>query len=115
MKGAAHWNWKGDNVERPAAGRLRALRLYPHLPPCQCGGKSERHHKDGNTLNNAPDNIEFKCRRCHMRDDGRLEAFIAKRRERPAPQPKPCVECGLPSNPVRKGHCRRCYDKRRRG
>lgn len=59
------------------AGRRRAQRLYPALPPCErCGGdKAERHHKDANTMNNLRQNIEFICRRCHMQADGRMAAF----------------------------------------
>jgi hypothetical protein len=38
----------------------------------------ERHHKDGNPLNNDPGNIDRLCRRCHMVVDGRLDAFRAR-------------------------------------
>lgn len=60
-------------------GRRRAQRLYKTMLPCErCGGKSyDRHHIDGNTLNNAPGNIQFLCRKCHMLEDGRLAAFKA--------------------------------------
>lgn len=75
-------HWKGENVSAKG-GRKRALRMYPALGPCvKCGcTRAERHHRDGNTANNAPDNIEIVCRRCHMTEDGRLEAFtrMAKR------------------------------------
>ena len=76
-RGSDHYAWQGDLVSE-RGGRNRALRLYPKIPPCErCGNeKSERHHRDGNTANNAPDNIAPLCRKCHMEVDGRLEAFV---------------------------------------
>jgi hypothetical protein len=42
----------------------------------RCGKPGrDRHHRDGNTLNNEPENIECLCRRCHMEIDGRLARF----------------------------------------
>lgn len=71
-------NWKGD-AAGIKAGRSRALKAFPVIPPCErCGAaESERHHRDENTLNNDPDNIRFLCRRCHMVEDGRLAALPA--------------------------------------
>lgn len=68
--------WKGDNA-KVETGRARALSIYRDIGPCtRCGNpKSERHHIDGNTLNNNPKNIEVLCRRCHMQADGRLDKF----------------------------------------
>lgn len=73
--GAENCNWKGDAAKQ-RSGRSRALRLYPTIGPCRkCGAKkAERHHINGNTLDNSPENIEALCRRCHMDSDGRLEA-----------------------------------------
>ena len=75
-----HW-WKGDLITE-RSGRTRALRAYPEVKPCSCcGSKSaERHHKDGDTKNNSESNIEFLCRSCHMKSDGRLAALIESRR-----------------------------------
>lgn len=72
-RGEQHHNWRGDGVSRKG-GRKRALRTYVDIGPCvQCGAtRAERHHKDDNTANNAPDNIEILCRRCHMMADGRI-------------------------------------------
>lgn len=74
--GADHPNWKGNKIT-VKGGRTRAIRLYPQVGPCiVCGNKkSERHHIDENTANNAPINIIILCRKCHMRADGRLEQF----------------------------------------
>lgn len=82
-KGAANGLWKGDNASI-YAGRNRARRLYPNNRPCElCGSlKVERHHKDGNTVNNASYNIIFVCRRCHMLIDGRWHIFVANYCER---------------------------------
>lgn len=67
-----HPNWKGDDVT-PESGRCRALRMFPAQPCSECGNaKAERHHRDGNTLNNAAENISFLCRACHMREHARI-------------------------------------------
>lgn len=72
-RGERHWNWRGDQAS-VKTGRTRAERLYPESRPCEKCGKpgAERHHEDGDTLNNDPGNIRFLCRRCHMEEDGRL-------------------------------------------
>jgi len=68
-----HPAWKGDKAS-VKAGRSRALRLFPPQPCSVCGkARAERHHIDGNTLNNKPGNILFVCRKCHMAKDGRHE------------------------------------------
>ena len=68
-----HPAWKGDKAS-VKAGRSRALRLFPPQPCSVCGkARAERHHLDGNTLNNEPGNIMFVCRKCHMAKDGRHE------------------------------------------
>lgn len=79
LLGSANPNWKGDNVTRLSA-RGRTHKLYPLLPCKICGEKKnlQRHHKDNNTANNLPNNIQFLCARCHMELDGRL----SKSRER---------------------------------
>lgn len=66
-------SWSGDNVSKKG-GQARCRRLYPDIGPCVlCGDTySERHHIDGNTANNEPENIAVLCRRCHMKSDGRL-------------------------------------------
>ena len=74
--GERNHGWKGDRIQ-PKSGRSRAQRLYPNIGPCHnCGNpNSERHHLDGNPVNNAPENIVVICRRCHMLSDGRLGKF----------------------------------------
>lgn len=78
--GSNNARWKGDQAGAQA-GRLRAEKMYRKIGPCvRCGSeRSERHHKDGNTLNNDPSNIEIVCRRCHMEEDGRLSQFALDR------------------------------------
>jgi hypothetical protein len=49
-------------------GRKRAQRAYPDLVECKsCGATDnlQRHHKDRDTMNNDPDNIETLCASCH--------------------------------------------------
>jgi len=64
--------WVGENI-KPESARCRARRTY-RIKFCRiCGGKAEIHHKDGNPLNNEPDNIDFLCRKHHMELDGRIK------------------------------------------
>ena len=58
--------WKGEKATKNA-GRGRAWRWV------KCPKGFERHHVDGNPLNNAPENIMFVTRKQHMILDGRLE------------------------------------------
>ena len=76
-KGRDSSSWKGDDAT-VGAGRMRARKLYPNPKPCEyCNNpKAERHHKDGNTLNNKPDNVVWRCRRCHMIEDGRMKKVL---------------------------------------
>lgn len=71
--GSRNPQWKGDGAS-VKTGRNRAWAMYKNIGSCtNCGNaKAERHHIDGNTLNNAPTNIEIVCRKCHMAHDGRL-------------------------------------------
>ena len=72
--GEEHHAWKGDKATKNS-GHHRAHRRFPDIGPCtKCGNpKSQRHHIDGNPLNNAAENIMIVCYRCHMEIDGRLE------------------------------------------
>lgn len=102
-------SWKGDSAQDNAK-RERARRLY-RLAACEvCGAKAtDRHHRDTNTGNNHPSNIQKLCRRCHMLIDGRLESFVTSAS---APKlvspPKPCINCERPSKPLRRGRCGTC-------
>lgn len=103
--------WKGEEAGEDA-GRARARAAYA-LGSCERCGRpgTDRHHKDGDTLNNDPGNIEILCRRCHMKADGRLDKFV-EMANWPKPhlltEVTPCVVCGQPFKPLRKGRCRRC-------
>jgi len=71
--GVRHANWVGSDVS-VKGGRTRALRLYPQGPCVDCGSeKGERHHVNGDTSDNSPENVKFPCRSCHMKCDGRLQ------------------------------------------
>ena len=108
--------WRGDAVGA-AAHRRRARYCHPQLGLCQdCGDRpaSERHHVDGDVTNDDPANIALLCRRCHMRQDGRLAALIAANKSRRRVlSPKPCALCGKPYKPLRRGLCGKCYDRLR--
>ena len=115
-----HPDWLGDKVSE-AGGRSRARLWYPSLEPCvDCGGQgADRHHSDGNTTNNEPDNVVSLCRRCHMIRDGRLDALPHFNRERAlnanaarwkdrqdttARPGDPCPQCGKRLNTGRRRH-----------
>lgn len=110
--GPSHHAWKGDKA-KVASGRYRARSMY-ELGDCEkCGNPAtDRHHKDGNTLNNKPRNIIPLCRRCHMIEDGRL----ARLRLVPhyTTDPSPCSICSKLSKPLRRGRCHRCNEFLRR-
>ncbi len=67
-RGSDHHSWRGDTISEKG-GRSRALRALPIIGPCvDCGSEnSERHHEDGNTLNNDLSNIVPLCHGCHAR------------------------------------------------
>lgn len=114
-KGSTHPCWLGDAAS-DNGGRQRAQKAFQLGPCARCGKPGhDRHHKDGNTKNNSPDNVEVLCRRCHMVTDGRLEAFAANgqaamQRKAASCPTLPCVNCGAPAPPRkrRKGRCTAC-------
>jgi hypothetical protein len=59
-------NWKGENITK-SEGRHRARKMYP------CPKGYERHHIDGNPLNNDPYNIRIVKRKEHLVIDGRIK------------------------------------------
>lgn len=79
QRGELHPSWKGGRVT-PNSGRSRALKLYVDVEPCRLCiaegieqvGRSERHHKDGDTRNNGASNIDWLCRTHHIRVEDRM-------------------------------------------
>lgn len=63
----------GALVETPTLSgiRQRAQRAYTRGPVCECCGQThqqmDRHHKDGDPTNNAPDNLQTLTAPCHAR------------------------------------------------
>lgn len=108
--GPDHHSWKGD-VATKKAGSSRARRWYA-IGNCENCGKvaSDRHHKDGNTLNNTASNLQALCRKCHMEADGRLARFSALPKDHLKRPALPCENCGMLSKPkpLRKGRCHKC-------
>lgn len=83
--GDEHHAWTGD-VTDEKNGRKRARARIDTDQCSSCGEVGPRidvHHIDGNTSNNDLGNLVALCRRCHMREDGRLDAFreLAKRNQ----------------------------------
>ena len=81
LAGKDHPNWKGDEVSTKAA-RNRARAVIPTLGVCEhpdcTAPAADRHHIDGDTLNNTRANLAGLCRRHHMEADGRLAALAAQ-------------------------------------
>lgn len=66
------------------AGHAIAQRLYEAKKCSVCGtteGTLHRHHIDGDTFNNEPDNILICCPRCHMTEDGRIDKAARRLKE----------------------------------
>jgi hypothetical protein len=107
--------WKGDAISK-ASGRARARRQYKTLGQCElCDDLAvDRHHRDDNPRNNDVSNIQYLCRACHMKIDGRAAELSARSSApRPIQDPKPCDNCASLYKPLRKGLCSRCYAKQR--
>lgn len=59
-----------SNTTNKKTGRARARRWFVSRPCEICGEeKSQRHHKDGNPLNNLPENIAMLCAKHHVHAD----------------------------------------------
>lgn len=93
------------------AGHKKARVLYPVIEACEeCDvvAAVDRHHVDGDTHNNARENVQFLCRRCHMAADGRLAALRAFG-VASAKDPAPCQNCGRETRERKYGRCGACY------
>lgn len=119
--GSGNPNWRGD-TNNVRTGRTRAYRWFKSQRPCEeCGDKeSERHHVDGNPLNNVTENIKWLCRRHHMKADGRTKRLLRAAHEshklngRWSIKHTKCVRCGTTEvRHHRKGLCRACDSARR--
>lgn len=111
--GESHYAWKGDSaLANTKRERVANRPLDGVCERCAVKPGTDRHHKDGDPGNNAPSNLTLLCRSCHMIEDGRLERFMAYKP--PVTPPKPCVECGKPSKPLRRGLCHACNERLRR-
>lgn len=112
--GEGHPLWKGDRIETKVGGRTRCQKMFK-ITPCERCGKPgrDRHHKDGNTKNNVPSNVQILCRRCHMIIDGRLGRFVAAgapTRTARATTMKTCVACKCDTLKTTHNRCKTCYD-----
>jgi hypothetical protein len=68
---AGNPRWAGDHPKNPKkTGHQRAKRLFGNRKGL------EKHHIDGNPLNNNPSNILWVTRKEHMELDGRLSNLI---------------------------------------
>jgi len=107
---------RDDEVKGAHTGRQRARKLFPVLGMCEkCENKPafERHHLDGNQLNNHPQNVARLCRHCHMIEDGRLVLLTLRNAgglNRKQRNQNPCSVCGTDWFPLRKGRCAKCSE-----
>ena len=60
---------------KPQSGRAQAERKFP------CPKGYERHHIDGNPLNNDPSNIQITKRKDHMIVDGRIDKTLERNKK----------------------------------
>lgn len=84
------------------AGRKEAQRRYPITSTDRCAAccgteTLQRHHKDRNPTNNAPENIEIVCVDCHAKEHRRVK-------------PRPCVICRRVYQPERGRRGKLCPD-----
>ena len=81
LRGENANGWKGDEVKFP---RRRARAAFPNLGKCERCDKPAvlRHHTDGSTLNNEPDNIELLCESCHHREHWARGAWANRKRKK---------------------------------
>lgn len=82
-----------------STAHYHARKIVPKGPCCRCGKPQAKdvHHKDGNHLNNSPENLERICRGCHSREH----------------RPKgSCTICGLPQKGL--GFCGKHYQRFKR-
>ena len=106
-------------VEQLARNRMaKAIASGRLVRPSTCSacgktGMIEGHHRDYS----KPLDVTWLCRRCHMAEDGRLDAIHSKEHyERMKSIPKPCSRCTRLSKPLRRGRCHPCNEYlRRRG
>lgn len=65
--------WKGDQAP-PNTARRRAHNRYRNDACSQCRSteRVERHHRNKNTYDNTPANIEILCHKCHAKAHRRL-------------------------------------------
>lgn len=95
----------GTDYTHKERGRNVAREVFANLGSCErCGNPAtDRHHKDGNTWNNAVENIEVLCRPCHTRHHATRTESVN------------CYVCGRETKPLRKLMCNACYERERRG
>ncbi len=112
---ALHFNWKGDEAKEPS-GASRAQKMYPVLGECDlCIEPAyDRHHVDGNRLNNERSNLMFLCRQHHMVVDGRLPRLWTSGWRPKLDTLRHCVVCNAFVFPLRKGRCHACNEYFRR-
>lgn len=73
MQGEKNPAWKGDKATQ-ISGRCRANRMFP------CPKGMQRHHIDGNPLNNSQENIMIVTPKQHLTLDGRIKNLNRKGR-----------------------------------
>lgn len=87
----------------------RAVRGGKILRPPQCDRcskpcKPDAHHHDYA----KPLDVEWLCRQCHMVEDGRIGRLITSRVGLITVGLLPCINCKVPSKPLRRGRCEKC-------
>lgn len=93
---AAAFDARPSQSEDWSTSHYHARKLVASGPCATCGrrGATDVHHRDGNHLNNSPENLERICRSCHMLHHRRKGS---------------CVLCGQPMKGL--GYCDKHYQR----
>lgn len=71
-RGPANANWRGSNIT-PDESRWRARQMIAPGPCAVCGEPGKHvHHRDGDPMNNAPENLVRLCPKHHRREHARM-------------------------------------------
>lgn len=111
-KGPNHVRWIQDASDHLKQDRVR--RKFTLGTCINCGRPGNDYYfKDGNNDNLSSDNITYRCRRCTMQADGRLENLKQASKKsaqiRKEKRKTHCDNCDIKCDQIRRGRCKNCY------
>ena len=77
--------------------RKKCRQIMPATQCSTCGDTESlhRHHRDGNPINNSPENIQILCRRCHVAEHKGKSNYPKHRRKPGEVLTAICVVCNI--------------------